>query len=320
MKDFLEKASKAYYEGNPFLSDEQYDALEARYGELSTPGYNLEDGIPHYRRMYSLQKFYQGEGKFPDWYTDPVLSRTTISETPKLDGAAISLLYIGGVLRQALTRGDGYKGTDISELVVASHKKLHIPMNIPDTDIILQVVGEVVAPKTIPNARNYASGALSLKSIEEFQSRDVTFVAYDVYPYIEVNHTSAMRRLCTYGFNTVGTMHCSIFPTDGVVIRVDKYIRYDNLGYTSKHPKGAFALKERTEGIKTRLLKVIWQTGKSGKVTPVAILEPVEIEGAIVSRATLNNIGFIQALDLEIGDEVMVERSGGIIPRIICKA
>ena len=92
------------------------------------------------------------------------------------------------------------------------------------------------------------------------------------------------------------------------------------MGYTSKHPRGAYALKERTAGIKTKILDVIWQTGKSGKVTPVAILEPIEIDGATVSRATLNNFGFIEALGVQIGDSVMVERAGGIIPRIIKKA
>lgn len=322
MKDFLEKARKAYYEGEPFLSDEQYDALESVYGELDSPGYNLDDGIPHFARMYSLQKFYEGEGKFPDWYTDPVLSRTTMSETPKLDGAAISILYVEGILTQVLTRGDGYKGTNITQLFRNNKtlKKLGIPNSIPVKGKVLQIVGEIAAPKSIANARNYAAGALSLKNLDEFNTRDITFVAYDAYPYIEINHTSAMFTLSGWGFNTVKTTDCSIFPTDGKVIRIDKYDRYESRGFTSKYPKGAFALKERTEGLKTKVLDVVWQTGKSGKVTPVAILEPIEIDGAIVSRATLNNIGFIQALDIELGDEVMVERSGGIIPRIICKA
>ena len=92
------------------------------------------------------------------------------------------------------------------------------------------------------------------------------------------------------------------------------------MGFTSKHPRGAFAVKERSEGVKTTILDVIWDTGKTGKVTPVAILEPINIDGARVARATLNNPGFIEALGVGIGDSVMVERAGGIIPRIIGKA
>jgi DNA ligase (NAD+) len=92
-----------------------------------------------------------------------------------------------------------------------------------------------------------------------------------------------------------------------------------SLGYTAKHPRGAYAVKERGASVETRLLDVIWQTGKTGKVTPVAILEPVMIGDALVSRATLNNIAFIRALDIKIGDTVGVIRSGEIIPCITHK-
>jgi len=316
MKNFLEAARKAYYEGDPILSDAQYDALERKYGELSTPGYILEDGIPHYSRMFSLQKFYEGEAQFPSWYTNSNIAKV---DTPKLDGAAISLLYVQGNLVQVLTRGDGYKGTDITHLFDNS-EKIGIPSKIPVERLPVHIMGEVVAPKTIPNARNYASGALSLKSKEEFYKRNITFVAYEAYPQLDETYIAAMEKLNNYGFDTVLHTDSSIFPTDGRVIRVDSYAKYEGLGFTSKHPKGAFALKERTEGVVTVILDVVWQTGKTGKVTPVAILEPIEIEGAVVSRATLNNVGFIQALNLELGDEVLVERSGGIIPRIISKA
>lgn len=316
IQKFLELASKAYYAGNPVISDEQYDMLEEVYGELESPGYRVERGVPHFRRMYSLQKYYEGEGSTPDkdW------NRASTVETPKLDGAAISILYIDGELCQVLTRGDGNKGQDVTFLfTVASCDNLKIPYFIPAKQVT-QITGEVMAKKSIKNARNYAAGALGLKDVEEFLNRDLEFFAYDIFPNTQIEYVSQMRELHNWGFHTVlSDFDVEEYPTDGTVIRISKYKWYYAAGFTNKHPKGAYALKVRTEGVKTTLLDVIWQTGKSGKVTPVAILSPIDIDGAMVSRATLNNPGFIEALNLEIGDEVMVERSGGIIPRIITK-
>ena len=317
IQKFLELASKAYYAGEPIISDEQYDALEDRYGELDTPGYRVENGIPHFARMYSLSKYYEGEGNTPEknWANASVVC------TPKLDGAAISLLYIDGELRQVLTRGDGIKGQDITSLfTVESCDNLGILYFIPLAETT-QITGEVMAKKSIKNARNYAAGALGLKDAQEFAKRELEFFAYDIYPNTEVEYVSQMTELSKWGFRTVLCDYdVEQYPTDGSVIRISKYKWYYAAGFTSKHPKGAYALKTRSEGVTTQLLDVIWQTGKSGKVTPVAILEPIEIDGAVVSRATLNNVGFIQSLNIQIGDYLKVERAGGIIPRIICKA
>jgi DNA ligase (NAD+) len=119
------------------------------------------------------------------------------------------------------------------------------------------------------------------------------------------------------GFNVVTKGSWEEFPEDGRVFRVDDNETYKQLGYTSHHPKGAYALKTREEGIETTLIDVVWQTGKSGKVTPVALLEPIKIEDAMISRATLNNMAYIKSLNLEIGCRVKVIRAGKIIPRII---
>ncbi|HEY9701865.1 MAG TPA: hypothetical protein V6C58_05445, partial [Allocoleopsis sp.] len=110
-----------------------------------------------------------------------------------------------------------------------------------------------------------------------------------------------------------------IFPCDGLVYRLNDNKLFEELGYTAKHPRGAYALKERGRAVETKLLDVVWQVGKSGKVTPVAILEPVMIGDAKVSRATLNNIAFIRALGIEIGDTVAIERAGEIIPTVMYK-
>ena len=108
-----------------------------------------------------------------------------------------------------------------------------------------------------------------------------------------------------------------VYPTDGEVYRIDSYKDFQSMGHTAHHPRGAFALKEKKEGVVTTLLDVKWQVGKSGVVSPVAILEPVTIGDAIVQKATLHNIDYINSLNLEIGCKVEVIRSGEIIPRIL---
>ncbi len=306
MKDFLDKASKYYYEGNPIISDAEFDSLASRFGYNSV-GYTVTDGIPHLYRMYSLQKVFS-EADLPSNIEDYVC-------TPKLDGAAVSLLYVNGIFALGLTRGDGNIGRDITQKMATL-----VPETIPLQEVI-QITGEVVAPKSIPNSRNYASGALNLKSMEEFLERDITFVAYDI------NHTvhelgrqyeeQTLFILRDFGFSEVSTFDFTNYPTDGCVYRLNNCDKFDKMGFTSHHPRGAVALKEEKDGKITTLLDVVWQVGKSGVVSPVALLEPIDIEGAIVSRATLHNIEYIRSLNLEIGCRVEVIRSGEIIPRIL---
>ena len=315
MTDILTKlrtASKAYYEGNPIMSDEEFDLLAeaANFDEVGAP---VEERVKHPYRLFSLQKYYVGEGK------DPLESYSKeIVETTKLDGAAIAVSYLNGKLHRVLTRGDGIEGLDITSKFLNSNV---VPRNIGfNAEDILQITGEVVAPKEIPNARNYAAGALNLKDQVEFNSRDITFIAYGMQneqSYKSDSYRQDMEYLRKFGFNTVLDSAWDIFPNDGRVFRVDSNKDFNELGHTAKHPRGAYALKTRTEGIPTKLLDVVWQTGKSGKVTPVAILDPIEIDGANISQATLNNIKYIEDLGLEIGCTVAVERAGGIIPRVL---
>ena len=129
--------------------------------------------------------------------------------------------------------------------------------------------------------------------------------------------TTDLGMLSHQGFNTVIESQWSEFPDDGVVFRVDNYTDFERMGYTSHHPRGAFALKSIQTGVNTKLLDVVWNVGKSGVVAPTAILEPVEIDGANVSRATLHNMRYISDLRLEIGCTVEVIRSGEIIPKIV---
>jgi NAD-dependent DNA ligase len=309
MKTFLDYASAKYYSGEPIISDEEFDKLAEyfNYERVGAP-VALGDRVSHPFPMWSLQKCYDDEPLI-DLGGDVVV-------TPKLDGAAVALYYVDGRLSLALTRGDGKEGLDITEkMATLVPNQLEI-FPLP----FMQITGEIVAPKTIDNARNYAAGALNLKSVEEFCSRNLTFVAYGVAPNINKSWCNDMMNLHMFGFNTVDTMPdfwLDQFPQDGQVYRLDNYEKFNALGYTAKHPRGAFALKERKGGVITRLLDVTWQVGRSGVVSPVAILEPVVVGEATVSRATLHNVKYIRELGLELGCLVEIIRAGEIIPRVV---
>lgn len=325
MHEFLDKASVMYYEGYPIISDAEFDLLAEKHN-YKTVGYKVTDAVPHAYQMYSLQKCFDLD--------DAPLDVDKCICTPKLDGAAVSLLYAAGSLVLALTRGDGKQGKDITDKM-----RWLVPTEIDNAPGLVQITGEVVAPKSIPNARNYAAGSLGLKDVDEFSARPLAFVAYDATPRLDhaVTYLCVLKTLHRLGFNTVlpkeqpGTLRLiaqqrlvndkffdlGLYPTDGYVYRLNDNEEFLELGCTAHHPRGAFALKEVKEGVITTLLDVVWQLGKSGVVSPVGVLEPVVIDGANVSRATLHNIQYIRDLDLEIGCQVEVIRSGDIIPRVL---
>lgn len=300
LDELFQKASKAYYEGNPIMSDAEFDCLFAHFNGI---GYKVTDGINHYYPMWSLQKCF-------DLEKAPLNLRDCIS-SPKLDGAAVSLLYVNGSFTLGLTRGDGVTGKDATDKLATL-----VPSEIPIPGII-QITGEVVCPLSVENARNVAAGSLNLKSVEAFASRPLEFVAYDAQKTLAPSWTEAMNILNSIGFNTVLYFDHSNYPKDGTVYRLNDYESFYEQGYTAKHPRGAFALKEAAQGVSGTLLDVTWQVGKSGVVSPVAILEPVEVGGATVQRATLHNIEYIRELNLEIGCKVEIIRSGEIIPRVV---
>lgn len=321
IKSFMEACSKAYYAGEPSISNEEYDALEAIHGQVI----GGTGDVSHMYRMYSLKKHYDKDGALP-------LNKSECVSTPKLDGAAVDIFYVDGHFQHALTRGDGVKGRDISNKVLT----LGIPVTIDSTKPT-QITGEVVAVKSVKNYRNYASGALNLKELSEWEQRktdgNMRFIAYNVQQVqnrwgISDLYDKDMETLFSWGFEVVTccTLPCGeeqkvcwsdIYPTDGIVYRLKDNNKFNSLGFTDKFPRGAVAWKEEQEMSVTTLLDVEWQTGKSGKVTPVAILETVTIEDSEVSRATLNNISYIEALGLEIGCSVGVILAGEIIPKIV---
>ena len=305
MKAFLDYASSKYYAGDPIISDEEFDKLAEYYGYESVGAPVVGDRIAHAFPMWSLQKCYDDEPL-------TALPGSTVT-TPKIDGAAVALYYAYGKLTLALTRGDGKEGLDITDKM-----RTLVPETLYNVSTaFMQITGEVAAPSIIDNARNYAAGALNLKSVDEFRTRQLTFIAYGMNPYKYDTWSQDMGFLHDLDFNTVLDDEWEEYPHDGKVYRLDDYDEFDELGYTSKHPRGAFALKERKGGVVTKLLDVEWQVGRSGIVSPVAILEPVVIGEATVARATLHNIKYIRELDLDYDCLVEVVRSGEIIPRVV---
>jgi len=318
IKSTLKRAALAYYNGKPVMSDEEFDSLAELVNYQEVGAVSRDNRHAHAYQMFSLQKVFSNEVSTKDPFNN---YRETVAVTPKLDGAAVSLLFIGQKLYRALTRGDGKRGLDIT-----SHMEHLVPADLSyDEQVIdklfmpeyFQVTGEVVAPKSIKNARNYAAGALNLKDMSEFKTRDLKFIAYGVQPYIMSSWTEDMETLHKYGFNTVLSDEWHEYPDDGVVFRINDNKEFYSRGHTSHHPRGAYALKQRQKGIVTTLTDVVWNVGKSGVVAPVAMLDPIEIDGATVSKATLHNMAHIESMNLEIGCKVEVIRSGEIIPRIM---
>ena len=306
LENLIKRAKTAYYNGSPIMSDEIFDYLVNMATEESI-GYksSYERRYKHMFPLFSLQKVVSGIDTAPDWGSDATVC------TAKLDGAAISILYGGGEFQKSLTRGDGIEGLDIT------HNIRHLVPETIDYEGVLQISGEVVAPKTIPNSRNYAAGALSLKDSTEFKTRDLHFIAHGVSPYPTDNYVSDMRFISNLGIQTAIDSDYTQFPHDGSVFRIADNNKFDHYGYTSHHPRGAFALKQQEKGVVTILQSVSWQVGKSGAVSPVAHFDPIDIEGATVSKATLHNKSIIEALDLKLGCKIEVIRAGKIIPQVL---
>jgi len=271
----------------------------------------------------------------------------------KFDGVSISLIYEGGLLTKAVTRGDGVRGDDVTTNIKTIRS---LPLRIKSKNIParFEVRGEVFLPKevfkqlnkeredigeeTYANARNTASGTVKMQDSAEVAKRKLDCYAY--YLLGEENevetHAEAIHKLESWGFKVSPTYKkckdiASVLQyikdwehkrtelpldTDGVVIKVNSFEQQERLGFTAKSPRWAIAYKYKAESISTRLNGITYQVGRTGAVTPVAELEPVFLAGTTVKRASLHNANEIARLDLRIGDYVFVEKGGEIIPKV----
>ena len=312
--------------------------------------------VVHENRMYSLDNSYSKED-LQDWEIkiQKVLGNVPLQYTCELkyDGASISITYQDGKLLKAVTRGDGFQGDDVTNNVKTIKSiPLQLSGNYPPKfdirgEIILPFEGfekmnqELLDIGELPysNPRNTASGSLKLQDSAEVAKRPLDCLLYFIIgnnlPFTS-QHTGlevarnwgfkvpAQSKLATnleevFEFINYWDVHRHDLPyeTDGVVIKVDDFNLQNELGYTAKSPRWAIAYKFKSEQVTTVLNSISYQVGRTGAITPVANLEPVQLAGTIVKRASLHNADQIEKLDIRVGDTVFVEKGGEIIPKII---
>ena len=373
LREELSQHNHNYYVlDEPSVSDFEFDiklkqlqALELSYPEMhdsSSPTLRVGgevtknfETLVHAQRMYSLDNSYSKEDLM-DWevrlrkMVDGPIKYTC---ELKYDGASISLTYENGVLVQALTRGDGTQGDNVTANIKTIKS---VPLKLQgDYPVKFEIRGEIVLPfegfkalneekiaageDPYKNPRNTASGSLKLQDSAEVAKRPLECLLYSVVGEntgIETQYDT-LEKARSWGFKVpkVASLTDSIegvlefvnywdihrhdlpYETDGVVVKVDSLFQQAELGFTAKAPRWAMAYKFKAEQVSTRLEHISYQVGRTGAITPVANLQPVELAGTIVKRASLHNADQIKKLDVQIGDWVYVEKGGEIIPKIM---
>jgi DNA ligase (NAD+) len=373
-----------YVKAEPEISDREFDALldeltaiEREHPELATPdsptrrigGEPLDEftSADHLSPMLSIDNTYNEEevrefdrrvgrllGEGAEW---------SYVVEPKIDGVAINLIYRNGALAQAITRGNGTTGDDVTQnarTVANVPLRLHDRRGRPDPALdgtMLEIRGEVYMPfagfdavnaerqaageALFANPRNATAGSLKLLDPSITAKRRLRAFTYGIGVADGVtvpdSHWDRLAWLSDHGCPTnpdavrcrdadevVG--QCGLwqerladlaYPVDGLVVKVDSTSQWRTLGRTSKAPRWMMAYKFAAEQQVTRVLDISVQVGKSGQVTPVAVLEPVQLSGTTVSNASLHNFGELERKDVRIGDRVLVEKAGEIIPQVI---
>ncbi|MCL5128500.1 NAD-dependent DNA ligase LigA [Algibacter sp. L4_22] len=311
--------------------------------------------IKHAYRMYSLENSYSKEDLL-DWETrieKLIDGDVQFTCELKYDGASISLTYEHGKLIKAVTRGDGFQGDNVTANVkTIKSVPLQLKGDYPET---FDIRGEIVLPfdgfnkmnedrieigeEPYRNPRNTASGSLKLQDSAEVAKRPLECLLYNLTG-TNLGVTSqfeSLEKAREWGFkvpevaklaNSIDEVlefinywdihrHNLPFETDGVVVKVNDLQQQEELGFTSKAPRWAMAYKFKAEQVSTRLNSITYQVGRTGAITPVANLEPVELAGTTVKRASLHNADQIERLDIRVSDMVYVEKGGEIIPKIL---
>ena len=309
----------------------------------------------HKTRMYSLDNTYSKE-ELLDWESriQKILGDVTLEYTCELkyDGASISITYENGTLKRAVTRGDGFQGDDVTNNVKTIKS---VPLKLKEPYMKeFEIRGEIILPlkgfekmnqelieigeTPYSNPRNTASGSLKLQDSTEVAKRPLDCLLYNLMGDFGLStHFESLQKARDLGFKvpTQSVLaknmdevfafidlwnekrHELPYETDGVVIKVNSLHYQEELGYTAKSPRWAVAYKFKAEQAATRLNSISYQVGRTGAITPVANLEPVQLAGTIVKRASLHNADQIAKLDVRIGDTVYVEKGGEIIPKIV---
>src|SRR6056300_942158 len=318
LKQLIQKHNQAYYDNSAsMITDAEYDQLYDKLENMEkAQGWRDHDSptkhvggaagkVTHPYKLYSLRKIYEGEEELESWMN---------VKLPKIDGTNLTLIYRRGKLKMGLTRGNGEQGTDVTHLI-GMLKGAPTRIDLDYDEVVVN--GECVTDNNVENFRNYVSGALGLDSPSEFAQRNIRFIAHD-WLGINIDYEPRMKILKNAGFFTVLEEQAWEYPKDGIVYRCNSYAKSQQLGYTSKYPRFAVALKQRmTEIAITTLQDVLWVVGRTGTVNPTGVVDPVVLDDATISRVTLHNIGIIEEHNLGLGDQIQIERAGGVIPKFI---
>lgn len=339
---------KLYDELKKLEADEGYSLKNSPTHRVGGAPKKKFEQSKHLARLYSLDKC-QSFDEFKEWCARVVKAVGYMPELTceyKFDGLTLNLLYENGKLTRATTRGDGTVGEVVTEQVKTIKK---LPENIGFKGVI-EIQGEGIlrlsqlerynsyASEPLKNARNGAAGAIRNLDPKVTAERGLSFMAYNIgYSEKQFATQAEMREFLTAeGFETEGAFEVvnSVsnamdfanstekarpeldYLIDGVVYKVNDVKLRDEIGVTEKFPKWAVAYKFKADEMTTRLNDVIWQVSRSAKLNPIAVLEPVDIAGVTVARATLNNYGDIQKKRVRIGDRVFIRRSNDVIPEI----
>lgn len=349
--DIILKELEKLEEANPEFFDS--NSPTQRVGGEITKNFTT---ITHKNRMYSLSNSYSKEDLF-DWEKriQKILGTDDIEYTCELkfDGASINLIYENNQFVKAVTRGDGFQGDDVTANVKTIRS---IPLSLK-LDFVrdFEIRGEIILPldgfhkmnkqrladgeEEYKNPRNTASGSLKLQDSTEVAKRPLDCLLYQVVTSERKykTHFESLENARKVGFKVPKTIilansiaqvfnfvknwdakrHELPYETDGVVIKVNNLQQQEELGYTAKSPRWAIAYKYKAAQVSTILREITYQVGRTGAITPVANLEPVELAGTIVKRASLHNADQIEKLKIRIGDRVFVEKGGEIIPKIV---
>lgn len=268
---------------------------------------------------------------------------------PKLDGASLEVVYEGGRLVLGATRGDGRVGEDVTEnvrtirglpLVIADTRKLTLRGEVVIFRRDLDAVNErraTTGEEPFANPRNAAAGSLRLLDARETAQRPLRIFLYELVERLYPTHEASLEALTAMGLPThqehrlcadVDAVLRYIdafdkrrkkmpYETDGVVVKVDRLALRDRLGTTARFPRWAIAYKYEAERAFTKVLGIETDLGRTGALTPVAVLEPVRLSGTVVSRASLHNVDYVAEKDVRVGDTVSIEKAGEIIPQVI---
>ncbi len=333
-----------YDKGKPKISDKQFDVLVANLQRRSPDSPVLDqlgkplrtEKIQHHTSMLSLQKFYV-VANVETW--GKKTGETLFAIQPKYDGVALSLRYEKGKLVHAATRGDGEEGDDVTRRALLCPD---IPKRIKERRSV-EIRGELIMQSTVfedmfegefANARNAVAGNLMRRSGRTDVIKACSFFAYDLLIKKMFDFDTRMKALGDLKFmptHTAFVVSTAVgeklnafsksfrefdYAMDGLVIKVCSYKIQEEVGYTSHHSRWACALKFRGDTARTTILDVTWQVSRNGTLTPVAELDPVDLDGVTISRATLHHLGRFRMFAPRKGDVVTLARRGGVIPHI----